>query len=134
MVSSVGNGKNTCFWTYRWLHGQSFEHSLQHLFNAVAARAKGRIVFDALNNRRWVSDIKGALKVNVLLEYLQLWELLDNVELQPDLEDTHIWQFSNTGQYSTKSTYEAFFIGSTHFSPWERIWKSWAPGKCKFFM
>jgi len=26
------------------------------------------------------------------------------------------------------------FIGSTHFRPWERIWKSWAPGKCKFFM
>ena len=26
------------------------------------------------------------------------------------------------------------FIGSTQFRPWERIWKSWAPGKCKFFM
>lgn len=56
------------------------------------------------------------------------------MELQTDLEDTHIWQFSNTGQYSTKSAYEAFFIGSTNFSLWERIWRSWAPGKCKFFM
>jgi len=56
----------------------------------VAARAKGRTVFYALNNRRWVSDLKGALTVNVLLEYLQLWELLDNVELQPNIEDTHI--------------------------------------------
>jgi len=56
------------------------------------------------------------------------------VELQPDIEYTHIWQFSATGQYSTKSAYKALFIGSTHFSPWERIWKSWAPSKCKIFM
>ena len=39
-----------------------------------------------------------------------------------------------SGQYSTKSAYEAFFVGAIHFRPWERIRKSWAPGKCKFFM
>jgi len=27
-----------------------------------------------------------------------------------------------------------FFIGAIQFKPWERIWKSWASGKCKFFM
>jgi hypothetical protein len=96
VVSSVSNGKNTHFWTDRWLLGQSFEHSLPHLFNAMSARAKGRTVYVALSNRRWVSDLKGALTINVLLEYLQLWGLLDNVELQPDIEDTHIWQFSST--------------------------------------
>ena len=45
-----------------------------------------------------------------------------------------MWQFSATGKYSTKSAYEALFIQATQFRPWERIWKSWAPGKCKFFM
>jgi hypothetical protein len=80
VVSSVSNGKNTHFWTDRWLLGQSFEHSLPHLFNAMSARAKGRTVYVALSNRRWVSDLKGALTINVLLEYLQLWGLLDNVE------------------------------------------------------
>jgi hypothetical protein len=89
---------------------------------------------DAMNNRRWVSDLKGALVVNVLTEYLQLWELRENMELHLDVADTHIWQFSTTDQYSTKSAYEALFIGSVQFCPWEQIWKSWAPGKCKFFM
>ena len=28
----------------------------------------------------------------------------------------------------------AFFQGKVAFHPWERIWKSWAPGKCHFFM
>ena len=26
------------------------------------------------------------------------------------------------------------FISAIQFKPWERIWKSWAPGKCKFVM
>jgi hypothetical protein len=47
---------------------------------------------------------------------------------------THIWRFSSSGQYSAKSAYEGFFIGSTLFGPFERIWKSWAPPKCRFFM
>jgi hypothetical protein len=56
------------------------------------------------------------------------------VILQPGVEDAHVWQLSTSGQYSAKSAYEAFFIGSTTFRPWERIWKTCAPGKCRFFM
>jgi hypothetical protein len=72
--------------------------------------------------------------VEVLLEYLQLWELLEGLELQPEVEDTHISQFSTSGNFSTKSAYEAFCIGSIQFKSWERIWKSWGPGKCRFFL
>jgi len=63
----------------------------------VDARAKKRKVFESVNNRTWVSDIRGALTVQVLIEYINLWELFSNVELQPDVEDTHIWKFSTTG-------------------------------------
>lgn len=45
-----------------------------------------------------------------------------------------MWQFSATGQYTNQSAYEALFIGATSFGPWKQIWKSWAPGKCKFFL
>jgi len=38
------------------------------------------------------------------------------------------------GIFSTKSAYEALFTGAILFAPWERIWHSWAPGKCRFFM
>ena len=89
---------------------------------------------DALDNRKWVSDIRGALTVTVLTEYIHLWELLSTVMLQQDVEDSHIWQFSTCDQYTTRSAYKALFIGSVQFKSWERIWKSWAPGKCKFFM
>ena len=74
---------------------------------------------------RWVADIKGALTLDVLAEYLGLWDLLAERVLQPDVEDSHILKFSASGQYSAKSAYDAMFIGAIQFQPWERIWKSW---------
>jgi hypothetical protein len=107
---------------------------LPHLFAALAPRARKRSVFDAITGARWITDIKGALTLDLLVEYLALWDLLSEVTLHSEVEDTHVWQFSTTGQYTTKSAYEAFFVGATSFGPWERIWKTWAPGKCKFFL
>ena len=38
------------------------------------------------------------------------------------------------GVYPAKSAYEGFFQGAILFSPWDRIWRTWAPNKCRFFM
>ena len=46
----------------------------------------------ALHNRSWVADIKGALTVEVLLEYVQLWDMVDNITLQQDIPDQHHWR------------------------------------------
>lgn len=54
--------------------------------------------------------------------------------MKPGIEDTHLWQLSSSGQYSAKSTYKGFLQGLIQFRPWEHIWKSWAPGKCCFFI
>jgi hypothetical protein len=37
-----------------------------------------------------VSNFSGALSVGVLLEYLQLWDTLQDINLQSDTEDTHV--------------------------------------------
>lgn len=132
--TEVGNGKSTLFWTDRWTHDQNMEQSAPHLFKLVSARAKKRKVYDALSGEYWVHDIRGAITVTILTEFLKVWGILDGWTLYPDQDDKLIWLLSPSGVYSAKSTYEGFFIGSTSFRPWERIWKSWAPGKCKFFM
>jgi hypothetical protein len=41
---------------------------------------------------------------------------------------------SQHATYSSKSAYDAFFIGSITFGPWWRVWKTWAPLRCKFFV
>jgi hypothetical protein len=67
-----------------------------------------------------VSDIGGGgLSVQVFVEYMQILNLVDGVDLQPDNTDQHIWHLSSHGTYSSKSTYDAFFTGS-----WWRVWKT----------
>ncbi|GJN11495.1 hypothetical protein PR202_ga29693 [Eleusine coracana subsp. coracana] len=84
------------------------------LLHAVPkARSKVRTVREALTNRTWASDISGALTVGVLVEYLQLWDLLEDIALQPEVEDSHIWKLSSSGQYSAKSACDGLFLGAT---------------------
>jgi hypothetical protein len=56
-----------------------------------------------------VQDIKGALTVTILAESLKLWDILADWTLQPEVEDKHFWQHSNSGIYSAKSAYGRFF-------------------------
>jgi hypothetical protein len=53
--------------------------------------------------------------VGVLVDYLRLWDILVNFQLQPGVEDRHIWRFSATGQYSAMTAYEGFFLGGNYF-------------------
>jgi hypothetical protein len=46
------------------------------------------IVREALNANRWILDIKGALTVQVLLEFLKLWDFLNQVDLREGMTDS----------------------------------------------
>ena len=48
--------------------------------------------------------------------------------------DKHVWMHTSFEQFSSKSCYKAFFMGSISFEPWKRLWKTWAPPKYKFFL
>ena len=56
-----------------------------------------------------MSDIKGALTVPVLREYLYIWELVDDRTLQPGIMDQHCWNLTYSGIYGSKSAYNGFF-------------------------
>jgi hypothetical protein len=135
VVTEVGDGSNTMFWSDKWLHGKRIADLAPKLFDTIPKRyVNNRTVQEAILTRRWVSGIKGALSVGVLIEYLQLWDLLSEVELQPETEDNHIFSIAPLGIYSAKSAYEGLFLGSSSFGHYERVWKTWAPPKCRFFI
>ncbi|WVZ97140.1 hypothetical protein U9M48_042695 [Paspalum notatum var. saurae] len=130
---AVVYGESVKFWTDRWLLGKTVAEHCPSLIKLIPKRVlKRRTVAEGLTDRNWVSDIRGALSVQVLVEYLQLWNLVDEM-LQPDTDDKHVWRLSRHATYSSKSAYDAFFVGSITFGPWRRVWKTWAPLKCKFF-
>ncbi|WVZ63856.1 LOW QUALITY PROTEIN: hypothetical protein U9M48_013454 [Paspalum notatum var. saurae] len=135
VATRVGNGVSTFFWTDWWLEDKTVAELAPNLFSLIPKGiVKRRTVSQALSNRRWVEDIRGALTIQVLLEYLAIWDMVDALVLQHDVPDQHVWKLPTSGSYSNKSAYNAMFVGTIKFFPWRRLWKSWAPPKCKFFM
>lgn len=123
----------------RWVHGQS----LSDLPPAIAALVPKRLlnsrsVHDALADQQWIADVRRNLLNNlsgqVVLEFFNLVDVLDGFQLSPRILDQHIWTPSAIGVYSSKSAYDRFLVGTVEFEPAHRIWKSWAPPKCKFFI
>jgi hypothetical protein len=66
-----------------------------------------RTVAQALDNWHWVSDIRGALSLSGLQQYLLLWDTLGEVRLSHDA-DRHVWMHSSSGMFSSKSCYKVF--------------------------
>jgi hypothetical protein len=91
VVTVVGDGSNTYFWKDRWLNRKT----VRKIAPTVAAMVPKRIfnkhrVNEALHNMQWIIDLWGALTSRVLLEYLELFRLLDEVVLHQGTPDTHI--------------------------------------------
>jgi hypothetical protein len=135
MLTEIGNGSSNSFWQDRWVHGKKIEDLAPRLLAAVPNKIKNnRTVLEALTDRKWLTDIKGALTVGVFADLLDLWDALQTIQLHPDMEDRHIFRLATDGNYSAKAANEGFFIGSTQAEHWELILKTWSPPKCKFFI
>jgi hypothetical protein len=116
METEIGDGTITLFWRDRWLHGHQVEDLALRLIAAIPKRRANKCtVLEALMDHKWISDIRGALTVGVLMDYLHLWNALADVELCPRVADSHSWRFATNGQYSAKLAYESFFKGPIGF-------------------
>lgn len=130
----LGNGENALFWTDKWVDGRSIKQLAPNLFQAVPGKvARSRSVKDALHNRAWTRDIKGAMTWQITRECIQLWHRLQEVTLLGTTPDRFIWKRTSSGEHTVGSTYEAFFHGRTYMAGGKYIWKVKAPLKCKFY-
>jgi hypothetical protein len=135
VVTVVGDGLDTLFWKDRWLDGRKVKDIAPSIYAMVPKRVtNSRRTSEALQNMSWIADFRGALTVAVILEFVELYQQLDEVVLQEGVLDTHLWKLSASGQYSSSSAYRALFQGAVLFEPADRVWKTWAPTKCKYFM
>jgi hypothetical protein len=69
------------------------------------------MVAQGLQEDVWIRDITGAVTVQVLLDYLLIWDLTRNVVLHSDVPDRLIWKWTSDQVFFTASAYRAFFIG-----------------------
>jgi hypothetical protein len=118
-----GNGSSWC------------KRRASHIFALVPKRfASKRIVAEGFADMSWVQDIHGVATLEVIAEFISLWEVISEVVMLSDIPDRHFWRFSSSGCYSAKLAYDVMLYGATGFEHWKRIWKSWAPPKCCFFL
>jgi len=131
----VGDGSTMLIWMDKWIDGQRIDQFAPCLVQAVRPAVKKRqTVRDALENRNWIRDITGALTVQVLLEYLDLWERLQLFNLTDGTPDKVLWKWTTDRSFSTSSAYSAFFLGQYAVHGVKNLWKTRAPAKCKFFL
>ena len=70
--------------------------------------------------------------VEEMESFVQLWDLVQGVQLS-DQQDQITWRWTPDGTYTTKSAYNAQFLGSFSNFRREYVWRADAEGKHKFF-
>jgi hypothetical protein len=65
--------------------------------------------------------------VELIADFLDLWNAILTININPQREDKHIFSFAHNGKYSAKVVYESLVIGSTYFKHCDRVWHSWSP-------
>ena len=129
---TIGDGKKASFWSSSWLDGKPPKDMAPLIFKA--SRRKNRTVHDALTEHTWVADIAvEAFTAEHIGQFVQLWDLISDIQLSPDIEDSIIWTLSPNGCYSASSAYKAQFMTALPCSFGSIVWKTWAPPKCRFF-
>jgi hypothetical protein len=115
--------------------GLRIEDLTPHIFALVPTRITNRrTVAEGIVEMAWIRDLRGTITWDVLSDFLTLSEVIADYSINVGVPDKHIWKFSPIGQYSSKSAYDMLFLGSTSFGAYERVWESWAPSKCSFFL
>ena len=99
----------------------------------LASARKCRSVRDALDNDRWIIDLREGVTDQIFSQFLELFERVEGTVLTDDRDDAIIWKLTTNGTYSAKSACIAQFAGLIR-TPFDRlIWKTWALEKCRFF-
>jgi len=133
----IGNGLRSFFWTDKWIDGRSIQDIAPALLKAVPPLTRRkRTVAQGLPNNAWARDITGALTVQVLIDYLLVWDLIrqGNFTLTTDVPDNFRWKWTSDGTFTTASAYQAFFVGQHALPGARELKRTKAPGRCKFFL
>jgi hypothetical protein len=131
---SVGDGARTLFWRDRWIKGVSVQDIAPICFSKVSDKcASKRIVQEALQNNRWIGDIRGRLGTEGVIQCLILLTSVSTLVRDTSIPDRFHWPWTKSRIYTARSAYRAMCFGAESMEGASAVWKSWAPLRCKIF-
>ncbi|XP_066165904.1 uncharacterized protein [Oryza sativa Japonica Group] len=91
-----GDGESILFWSDQSICGRSVASLAPDLLFAVPPRLHGsRKVASGLANNAWISDIRGALIVPVISQFLLVWDAVLHIQLTPGVGDRLFWRWTS---------------------------------------
>jgi hypothetical protein len=129
---TLGDGATSSFWHDAWLFDMPFRTSFPDLFAVCTKRALS--VRDALAESRWCRHFKRSISPIAIRQFTEVWEAVQNVQLQEDVRDSLTWKWTDNGVFSVQSAYNIQFEGTIATNYHRTIWDSDAPLKCQFFV
>jgi hypothetical protein len=97
------------------------------------ARFKKRTVTRELPTKNWMHVARYISSREELLEFINLWVLLMNVNLNEEEHDSIGWKWTASGDYSATSAYKIQFQGSHNLFKIGHLWKAKVEPKVKVF-
>jgi hypothetical protein len=128
---TIGNGDYTFFWYDSWTERGPLRLWAPDLFK-VATR-KTRNVAKELLDDNWIRSIARLDTPVQLAQFLEIWNVVATIQLDPDTADTIAWTTNSQGAYSAGSAYHLQFLGSFPRFNADKIWRAHAEPKCKIF-
>jgi hypothetical protein len=134
---TVGDRKRILFWRDKWILGRTAADIAPNIYKLVATRARNsRTVEQGLHNLGWVHDLleQAPLPEAEARECFMPWVATTGIELTHEVPDSFSWPWSESGTYTTESTYRMLMEGGTRFPLAEAIWRCKAAPKFKMFV
>ena len=85
-IVTIGNGAKAQLWHNSWLDGEAPRNLAPHLFQLV--KRKNRSVQQELQNNKWIRSLQGKITTATQVEFVSLWLRIQNIHLQPDMQDS----------------------------------------------
>lgn len=129
-VLTIGDGRKAKFWQSSWLNGMAPMDIAPNLYKL--AWRKNLTVRKELQDDNWMRGLWRMRDADTIYEFVKLWGLVQQVQLN-EQQDTIVWRWTSSGQYTTRSAYMMQCQGSYSTFDTGGVWRAATEGKHKIF-
>jgi len=130
----VKNSRKASFWNSSWMKGTTLSSLFALLYSH--SKSKNLTVAAAMEDDHWIADIDHNLTAPLIDDFVNLFTMLREAELNLNTEDLDsiTWRYTANSEYSSRLAYLLQFEGAMCSDMGSYVWNIKVVPRCKFFM